>query len=373
MGNLWALNKDRSTVRIPTHPKKWRKFQKSVARLAQASAFKQGRIQMKHWTIPIIVICLFLGARSIEAQTLYEVEGTVYGPDSKEMANVTVTLQNHAGAQIDQDITKTDGHYRFAGVIAGTYYISVKPPEPGLQQVLQKIELINTGINVTNFSKERFDFSLNRTAASERPSVVGTVFAQAVPPDAEKEYLSAVASISKGEREAAIVKLNSAIKIFPTYFLALQQLGLIYIDTEKDRLAIEPLTKSLQINARSALSHLGLGMGYVHLDQPKEAIKHLNEALALDRRDFRVYLYLGMALINTGKLDEAEKPLKEAYSIGGPNQARTAHLYLASIYSTRKEYQKAIAELETYLRENPKAQNASKIQEAITKMKAKLR
>ena len=328
---------------------------------------------MKHWTILIIAIAfwLFSSARSIEAQTLYEVEGTVYGPDSKAMANVTVTLQNHAGAQVDQDITKTDGRYRFAGVTAGTYYISVKPAEPGLQQLLQKIELINTGVNVTNFSKERFDFSLNR-AASERPSVVGTVFPQAVPPDAEKEYLSAVTSISKGEREAAIPKLNRAIKIFPTYFLALQQLGLVYIDTEKDRLAIEPLTKSLEINARSALSHLGLGMAYVNLDQPKEAIEQLNEALALDRRDFRVYLYLGMALMNTGKLDEAEKWLKEAYSIGGPNQARTTHLYLASIYSTRKEYQKAIAELETYLRENPKAPNASKIQEAITKMKAKL-
>ncbi len=345
----------------------------SSARLS-VEISKQGRIQMKHWTILIMAIafCLFSGARSIEAQTLYEVEGTVYGPDSKAMANVTVTLQNHAGAQVDQDITKTDGRYRFAAVIAGTYYISVKPPAPGLQQLLQKIELINTGVNVTNYSKERFDFSLNRTAASERPAAVGTVFAQAVPPDAEKEYLSAVSSISKGEREAAILNLNRAIKIFPTYFLALQQLGLVYIDTEKDGLAIEPLTKSLQINARSALSHLGLGMAYVNLDQPKEAIKQLNEALALDRRDFRVYLYLGMALINTGKLDEAEKSLKEAYSIGGPNQARTAHLYLASIYSTRKEYQKAIAELETYLRENPKAPNASKIQEAITKMKAKL-
>lgn len=331
-------------------------------------------IKMKHWTIPIIAItfCLFSGAREIKAQTVYDVEGTVYGPDSKAMANVTVTLQSHAGAQIDQDITKTDGRYRFAGVVAGTYYISVKPPEPGLQQLLQKIELINTGVNVTNYSKERFDFSLNRTTASERPSVPGIVFAQEVPPAAEKEYLSAVASISKGEREAAILKLNTAIKIFPTYFLALQQLGLVYIDTENDRLAIEPLTKSLQINARSALSHLGLGMAYVNLDQPKEAIKQLNEALALDRRDFRAYLYLGMALINTGKLDEAEKSLKEAYSIGGPIQARTAHLYLASIYSTRKEYQKAIAELETYLRENPKAPNASKIQEAITKMKAKL-
>jgi tetratricopeptide (TPR) repeat protein len=330
-------------------------------------------MKMKHHTILIaaIAFCFSLGAGSVNAQTVYEVEGTVYGPDSKAMANVTVTLQNHAGAQIDQDITKSDGRYRFAGVLAGTYYISVKPPVSGLQPLLQRVELINTGVNVTNFSKERFDFSLNRSAPSEKP-VVGTVFAQAVPPDAEKEYLSAVTSISKGERETAIEKLNNALKIFPTYFLALQQLGLLYIDTEKDRLALEPLTKALQVNSRSALSHLGLGMAYVNLDQPKEAIKQLNEALALDRRDFRCYLYLGMALIDTGKLDEAEKALKEAYTIGGPNLARTAHLHLASIYSTRKEYRKAIDELETYLRENPKAPNASKIQEAITKMKAKL-
>jgi len=328
-----------------------------------------------NYRVVLIVVVTFWclsAAYATSAQTVYEVEGTIYGPESKTMVNVTVTLQNHAGAQIDQDITKNDGRYRFAGVVAGTYYISIKAADSELQQLLQKIELINTGLNVTNYSKERFDFSLNRTAASERSPVVGTVFAQAVPPDAEKEYRSALASISKGEREAAIVMLNGAIKIFPTYFLALQQLGLLYIDTEKDQQAIEPLKKSLEVNPRSAQSHLGLGMAYVNLDHPKEAIKELNEALALDRREFRSYLYLGMALINTGKLDEAEKSLKEAYSIGGPNQARTAHLYLASIYSTRKEYQKAIAELETYLRENPKASNAPKIREAIAKMKAKL-
>jgi tetratricopeptide (TPR) repeat protein len=321
-------------------------------------------IAVTFWFLP--------GTRGARAQTIYEVEGTIYGPDNKAMVNVTVTLQNHAGAQIDQDITKNDGRYRFAGVLAGTYYISVKAAEPRLQQLLQKIELINTGISVTNYSKERFDFSLNRTAASERSPVVGTVFAQAVPPDAEKEYRSAVTSISKGERETAILKLKRAIQLFPTYFLALQQLGLLYIDIERDQQAIEPLKKSLEINRRSAQSHLGLGMAYVNVDRPKEAVKELNEALALDRRDFRSYLYLGVALINMGKLDEAEKSLKEAYSIGGPNQARTAHLYLASIYSTRKEYQKAITELETYLRENPKTPNASKIQEAIAKMKAKL-
>jgi len=48
-------------------------------------------------------------------------------------------------------------------------------------------------------------------------------------------------------------------------------------------------------------------------------------------------------------------------------------LYLTSIYNTRKEYQKAIDQLEAYLKENPKASNAANIQQAIAKLKAKVK
>jgi hypothetical protein len=103
--------------------------------------------------LTIAAFCCLAMTRGASPQTVYEMEGTVYGPDSKAIVNATVTLQNHAGAQIDQDITKNDGRYRFAGVLAGTYYISVKAAEPGLQELRQKIELINTGRSVTNYSK----------------------------------------------------------------------------------------------------------------------------------------------------------------------------------------------------------------------------
>src|SRR6266487_552174 len=94
-------------------------------------------------------------SETIVAQTVYEIEGAVYGPDSKAVANVVMTLQNHARAQIDQDITKSDGRYRFSGIVAGVYYISVKPDEARYQQLLQRVELINTAVGVTNFSTER--------------------------------------------------------------------------------------------------------------------------------------------------------------------------------------------------------------------------
>jgi tetratricopeptide (TPR) repeat protein len=325
-----------------------------------------------HIMLLFAALVVLAGASEVIGQTVYEIEGTVYGPDGKAMANAVITLQNHAGAQIDQDITKSDGRYRFSGVVAGVYYLSVKPAEREVQQQVQKIELINSGVNIGNFSKERYDFSLKHAPGFDKATVAATVFAQPIPPEAEKEYQGAVSSIAKGEKDAALNRLKKAIEIFPTYFLALQQIGLLYIEKEKDQQAIEPLTKAIEVNAKAAESHLGLGMAYLNLDRVNESITELKVTLGLDPRLFRAHLYLGMALITTGKLDEAEKSLKQAYAIGGSVQASAAHLYLASIYSTRKEYQKAIIELETYLREKPKAANAAKIQEAIAKLKAKV-
>ena len=320
--------------------------------------------------LAVLVLCA--GAPEVLGQTVYEIEGTVYGPDTKVLPNVVITLQNHAGAQVDQDVTKSDGRYRFSGVVAGVYYISVKPVEKDVQQQIQKIELINSGVSIGNFSKERYDFSLKLAPGANKSTAAATVFAQPIPPEAEKEYQGALNSLAKDDKDAAINRLKKALEIFPDYFLALQQLGLLYIEKEKDQQAIEPLKKAIQVNAKGAEAYLGLGMAYLNLDRVDESISELRIALGIDPRLFRAHLYLGMALITTGKLDEAEKSLKQAYSIGGPVQASAAHLYLASIYSNRKEYQKAINELEAYLHEKPKAANAAKIQEAIAKLKAKV-
>jgi regulator of sirC expression with transglutaminase-like and TPR domain len=70
--------------------------------------------------------------------------------------------------------------------------------------------------------------------------------------------------------------------------------------------------------------------------------------------------------------DEAETSLKLSYQLGGAQKAASAHLYLAAIYSKRGENQQAINELESYLRDSPKAANAARVKDAITNLKAKL-
>jgi len=230
---------------------------------------------------------------------------------------------------------------------------------------------MDTSRGGSSMSSERVDFTLRTSARRVESASAGNLFAQSVPPEAEKEYLLAMKSSGKGDKDDALQHLAKAIEVFPTYFLALQQQGLLYVELAKQKEAIETLTNAIKINPKSAEAHLGLGMAYVGLDQLQAAIAELNISRSLDPRLFRTYLYLGMAFIGIQDLDAAEQSLKQAYTLGGPADGRAAHLYLASIYDKRKQYQKAINELETYLRENPKATNASKIKEAIQKLKAK--
>jgi protocatechuate 3,4-dioxygenase beta subunit len=179
----------------------------------------------------LIAICLSIGAiQAIEAQTIYDVKGKIYGPDSKPVPNVLVTLENHAHALIGQDTTNTDGRYEFNGIVAGTYYISVKPDETRYQAVFQKIDLINTSVGANSYSTETIDFSVKYTPRREQ--TVGTVYVQTIPPEAEKEYLAAVKNLEKGDKEQAAKRLRKAIDVFPTYFYALQQLGVLLVEQE---------------------------------------------------------------------------------------------------------------------------------------------
>jgi tetratricopeptide (TPR) repeat protein len=320
----------------------------------------------------LLSLTIFFYSGTTLAQTFYEVRGAIYGPDSKPVANVLVSLENQARARIGQVITNSDGHYVFSGIIAGVYYISVKPDTNKFHAIYQQIELINTSVGGYSFSIERVDFTLKPIDRIEGLPARGTVFVQDVPSNAEREYLDGLQSLKKGDKVQAVVRFKKAIHFFPDYFLALQQLGQHFLENELYQEAVEPLRKAIRVNSKGSEAHLGLGIAYVNLDQLKEAIEMLNIARTLDSRAFRAHLFLGMAWIGTGNLEKAEDSLRQALTVGGPVQARAARLYLASIYDKRKEHKQAIGELEAYLRDNPKANNAPKIREAIQKLKTKL-
>ena len=310
-------------------------------------------------------------APAARAQSFYDIEGNVYGPDRKPAERVAVYLEDVSRARINQTITDSDGRYRFSRVAAGTYHVVADPNSKVLQRAVHRVELINTVRGGSNQGYERVDLMLG--AAARRPDAApGTLFAQTVPPAAEAEYEGAVQSLAKRDKERGVGRLRRALEIFPDYFLALQHLGLFYVEEEKYAEAVSPLQRALKVNPKASQSHVALGIVYVNTDQPELAAESLGRALALDAASFQGNFYLGIALLNLGRLDEAEKSLRKAYELGGKERAASARLYLASIHTKRGQTRQAIRELEDYLRDSPQAKNASNVRQAIKQLKAKL-
>lgn len=307
---------------------------------------------------------------SARAQSLYEVEGVVYDPGSKPLAGVAVFLEDVTRARVGQSITGSDGRYRFSRVTAGTYFVVVRPTDKQLQPVVHRLELINSARSGVALSSERLDIQMNAVPRRATPAA-GVLFAQDVPADAEAAYEQAMQSLSKKERARAAEQLKRALKIFPDYFAASQQLGLLYVEGEQFQEAMAPLVKAVEINPKAAPSYLGLGIASAKLGRPDLALEALERALKLDAKSYRAHFYHGLALMDLNRLDEAAAALKEAHRLGAAAKFGAARLYLASVYTKRGQHREAAAELEAYLAENPNAANAANVREAIKKLKSK--
>jgi len=312
-----------------------------------------------------------LNAVHIKAQTFYELEGTVEGPDSTPLNGVAVFLEDLTRARVGQAITSSDGRYRFNRVAAGTYYIVARPNNSEFRTAVRRVELIETTRVGTSSSTERVDIALE--AMPRRiESGSGTIFAQDVPPEAATKFENALDKLGRKNTTEAIRELNGALRIFPNYFMAAQQLGLTYVEIEDYQNAIPPLVKAIEVNAKAGPAYLALGIASLNLGRADLALDALQRARPLDEKSFRVHFYLGLTLLELKRLDEAETALKLAYQLGGPHKAASAHLYLASIYSKRGQHRQAIDALESYLRDSPKAANAGHVKDAIASLKAKL-
>jgi tetratricopeptide (TPR) repeat protein len=320
--------------------------------------------------VALLLLCCAACAATARAQTFYDVEGVVYGPGNQPFAGVVVFLEDVTRTRVGQVITGSDGRYRFSRVVAGTYFIVVRPTDEGLQPFVQRVELINSarGAGIAS-SSERVDIMIG-AVPRRAPAAAGSVFAQDVPGEAEAEYERALQSLGKKERDRAREQLKRALKIFPNYFAASQQLGLLYVEAEQFQEAMPLLVKAVEINPKAGPSYLGLGISAVKLGRADLAVEALEHARKLDAKSYRVHFYLGLAQMDLDRLDAAVASLKEAQRLGVTAKFSAPRLYLAAVYSKRGQRAEAAAELEAYLAENPQAPNAANVREAIRKLKS---
>jgi len=207
-------------------------------------------------------------------------------------------------------------------------------------------------------------------SGNPKASVVDASLANA-PGSAVDHYNRAMEAIRAGNAAKAIVELEAAVSIYSEFTVALNELGVQYLRTGKIEKAVVVLRQALKTAPNNSSALLNYGVALLEKSDFTAAELPLRQATQKSNSSATAHYYLGIDLIKLKKLTEAETELVTAARLGG-DQMPLAHMYLGGIYWGKKDYARAVVELETYLRLSPNAANAEQIRNTVRELRAKV-
>ncbi len=300
----------------------------------------------------------------------FMIQGTVIFPSGQRVDRpLKIRLATSTRGELIT-MTDTNGRFSFPRLTPGSYTIIIDADE-NYEAVNEQTNIIQAGRSMGSTEEIiPIQIRLKRKAGDAiRPEVVHADLAN-VPKPAVDLYNSALKLAQDGKSKAAIDKLNEAIKAHPTFMLAFNELGVQYQKVGDLDKANDALQSALKISPSNFAPLVNHGIVLVRLKRYAEAEADLRAALRENDKSAIAHYYLGRALAYLGQFDEAEKELNTAVTLGG-EQMKEAHRYLGAIYHARGDDTRAIAQLETYLRIAPKAEDADAVRQLIKQLKKK--
>ena len=294
------------------------------------------------------------------------ITGFVFDPQRRPIAQVHVELINDVNGVLQRIRTDVSGRFVFRGVSQGRFQVRVLPLGTIYEDQTQEVELSGmsaSGRPIRDTIQKDFYLRLKKSG----PASTGVIFVQEIPEEAETIYQRAVADLGRDRLEDGVAGLESALKIFPDYYLALERLGLIYITQQRYEKAVGVFGKAVAVNPRSFNAWYGLSVSHYSLKQSNAAVEAAQKAVTLNSNSADALLALGVSLRQAKRYEEAEKPLKQADKIT-KGLSPDVHWNLALLYAKNlNRFSDAANELELYLKTTPDTSQIENIKKLIKK------
>ncbi|MFN2530808.1 MAG: tetratricopeptide repeat protein [Pyrinomonadaceae bacterium] len=305
----------------------------------------------------------------------HTIQGHVYLPSGRS-ADQGIVVKLESGV-VGQRSTATDGTgtFNFHGLPAAEYTVIVDAG-PDWEPLRESVVIYGTGgLGGTAIGTGTM---LNLHLVPKGATAAAETAFEGVSKDAVQDYKKAMQS---GDDKKAIDLLNSAVTKHAKFSLALGELGTRYLKLGQPQKASEFLKRAVELQPKDFMLHLNYGIALLNVKDLPAAEKELREALKLNVTSPTAHMYLGITLLTLSKDEktkeffpdkyaEAQKELEAATSTGKVEVAM-AHKYLGGVYWGNKEYQRAAAEFEAYLKLQPKAPDADRLKAAIQELKNK--
>jgi Flp pilus assembly protein TadD len=264
-------------------------------------------------------------------------------------------------------ISMTDeyGNFVFRGLPSGDFVVVIDK-EQDFEPFSQTVSVIQP----RGMPPQTYHLSVRlvlKGRAEAKPGVLNAEFVD-VPKRALAHYNNAVEHSKKNDHPQAIEELKLAIKEYPSFMHAFNELGVQYLKLNQLEHADEAFQSALKITPDAVAALINRGIANFMMKRYGEAVPILRKALAKNDQSAVGHYFLGQALAYQGKFEEAEKELSTAIKLGG-EKLKEAHRMLSIIYSARGDKKRAADELETYLRLAPTTPDAAQLRQALLRLK----
>jgi Flp pilus assembly protein TadD len=197
---------------------------------------------------------------------------------------------------------------------------------------------------------------LNPIEGNKRPvPMVLNAIDVKVPANARSAYDEAMAAAAKGEKQTAIVHLKRALTLHPRYVRALNDLGVLYLQSNMLDEAAASFRQASKLNESFVHPRLNLAIVLNRQGKYAEAAELLEKIQKDNTTLVGVRLPYAEALAGIGKLAEAENLLRTL--VAEPNVAESikaqAHFRLGALLNKQNKFAAAAAEFEQAIKLEP--------------------
>ncbi len=161
----------------------------------------------------------------------------------------------------------------------------------------------------------------------------------------QADYKLAVAYYNQGNFQKSIDELKPDLDANPNWEFGHRLTGLCHLALKHNSLAIQFLSRAVELKSTTVSTYLGLGQAYFQLDQFGKCIEVLNrgESLAKDAEKAKLYRLRGFAYSRSHKYPEAVSDLQAA--LQSRNGDWSEYAELGSAYYRLDRYEDAIQAL----------------------------
>lgn len=318
----------------------------------------------------VVFLILFVADYTFAATApINRIEGMVYDSQRKAVENAVVELLNEVDSIVARTRTNASGRFSFIGNYRGRYIVRVSPFGTNLKAQSKEVTIGNALRNTSdNAYVDDFYLAYEKESAPADRKNAETIFAQDVPPAAQKLFDEAVESFKRDDKQG-LAKLEQATAIFPEYFAALNLLGEKYVSLKNYEKAALYSTRAVAVNPRSAIDFYLLAISLYRLKKFSDAVEPAKSAVTLTPGLTETQLLYGTVLRINNQFIDAEKVLLKAGSLA---KGKNADVFwqLALLYNRQNRNQEAVTALETFLKINPDNADRKNVEDLIAKLKA---